>query len=234
MKAKKAKNLGNPSKEIKASNHEQGPVKLKVPASYSIAAGAGDHSEIYVEGDYSIAASTGDESHASTCLGASVAATTGNNSYSVVRGIIGQGIAAATGNDSGATAIGAFSASGSTGQGSDSLSRGRCAAAVSTNNRGQAEAGNIEAAALTLAYDSKSIVFGVDAVAIALGRDSVARGCLNSWLICSEWKNVENEWTRIGLSTAFVDGEKIKADTWYTLKDGKFVEMPEPATYIQK
>ena len=26
---------------------------------------------------------------------------------------------------------------------------------------------------------------------------------------------------------AVVDGETIKADTWYTLKDGEFVEVPE-------
>lgn len=31
----------------------------------------------------------------------------------------------------------------------------------------------------------------------------------------------------IGVSAAIVDGEKIKADTWYTIKDGELVEVKD-------
>jgi hypothetical protein len=29
------------------------------------------------------------------------------------------------------------------------------------------------------------------------------------------------------MKAAQIDGEKIKADTWYMLKDGEFVEVPD-------
>ena len=31
----------------------------------------------------------------------------------------------------------------------------------------------------------------------------------------------------IGVSAAIVDGKKIKADTWYTAKDGELVEVKD-------
>lgn len=31
----------------------------------------------------------------------------------------------------------------------------------------------------------------------------------------------------IGVSAAIVDGKKIKADTWYTVKDGELVEVKD-------
>lgn len=31
----------------------------------------------------------------------------------------------------------------------------------------------------------------------------------------------------IGASAAIVDGKKIKADTWYTVKDGELVEVED-------
>ena len=31
----------------------------------------------------------------------------------------------------------------------------------------------------------------------------------------------------IGIKAAIVDGDTIKPDTWYTLKDGEFVEVKE-------
>ena len=35
----------------------------------------------------------------------------------------------------------------------------------------------------------------------------------------------ENNYGIVTWATAIVDGEKIKADTWYCVKDGKFVEV---------
>jgi hypothetical protein len=33
-----------------------------------------------------------------------------------------------------------------------------------------------------------------------------------------------NDWTIIDFKAAIVDGDKIKADTWYKLENGEFVE----------
>jgi len=43
-------------------------------------------------------------------------------------------------------------------------------------------------------------------------------------LVIAEWKYLDNVWKRVAMGLAKVDGKKIKADTFYTLKDGKFVK----------
>ena len=47
-----------------------------------------------------------------------------------------------------------------------------------------------------------------------------------SWMTRSEWSYDENKKILIPVcvKTEYVDGEKIKEDTWYTLKDGELVE----------
>lgn len=62
---------------------------------------------------------------------------------------------------------------------------------------------------------------GKNGVAVAKGNECMVKGELGSILIIIEEKvdcSVK-EW-----SSAIVDGKIIKADTWYALKDGKFVE----------
>ena len=59
---------------------------------------------------------------------------------------------------------------------------------------------------------------------VALGIESKASGSLGNFLVIAEWKYINNEWKRVAMGLAKVDGKKIKSDTFYTLKDGKFVE----------
>ena len=40
----------------------------------------------------------------------------------------------------------------------------------------------------------------------------------------AEWKKIEDEYHIVDVKSVKVDGEQIKADTFYTLKGGKFVE----------
>ena len=48
-----------------------------------------------------------------------------------------------------------------------------------------------------------------------------------SWITLSEWKYSEQKKRNIPVSvrTEFVDGERIKADTWYKLVNGEFEEQ---------
>ena len=43
----------------------------------------------------------------------------------------------------------------------------------------------------------------------------------------TEWAWVGDEYKPIHVQALVVDGEKIKANTWYTLKDGKVEEVAE-------
>ena len=66
-----------------------------------------------------------------------------------------------------------------------------------------------------------------ESVACALGIKSKAKGKVGSWLVVCEWEQINYKWHRIDTQCVKVDGEKIKEDTYYTLKDGKFVECEE-------
>ena len=64
-------------------------------------------------------------------------------------------------------------------------------------------------------------VKGKDAIAAVLGRRCKARGALGCWLVLTER---DDEWRVLGVQAVKVDGESIKADTWYELHGGKVVE----------
>lgn len=64
-------------------------------------------------------------------------------------------------------------------------------------------------------------VSGNQSVAIAMGRDSKVRGAKGCWVVCAEWDDDGIK----DVQCAYVDGETIKADVWYTLSEGKFVEV---------
>ena len=67
---------------------------------------------------------------------------------------------------------------------------------------------------------------GEDCVIMCAGINSVAKASKGSWITLSEWSYSEGKqrYIPICVKTEFVDGEKIKADTYYSLKGGVFVE----------
>ena len=70
---------------------------------------------------------------------------------------------------------------------------------------------------------------GEDSVIMCAGRNSKAKANISSWITLAEWKlsNEKNRYVPVCVKTEYVDGEKIKADTWYKLENGKFVEVNE-------
>lgn len=75
---------------------------------------------------------------------------------------------------------------------------------------------------------SKADVSGKESVAAALGIDSKAKGAFGCWLVLAEWAKDENyNWHRKDVQCFKVDGETVKPDTWYKLKNGDLVEGPE-------
>lgn len=68
--------------------------------------------------------------------------------------------------------------------------------------------------------------FREDCVIMCAGINSVAKASKGSWVTLSEWSYSEEKqrYIPICVKTEFVDGEKIKADTYYSLKGGVFVE----------
>ena len=68
---------------------------------------------------------------------------------------------------------------------------------------------------------------GNDAVICCAGNGSIVKAKIGSWITLSEWK-YDCEKKRnvpVCVKTERVDGEKIKEDTFYMLKNGEFVEV---------
>ena len=107
-----------------------------------------------------------------------------------------------------ATNEGGYSLSASTGDCSKATNTGFRSAAINTGDRSEAE------------------VAGDGSVAIVTGSDSEAKAGLGSAIVIAERGEFNGKtYPLLNIKAAIVDGEKIKADTWYTLINGEFREV---------
>ena len=103
-------------------------------------------------------------------------------------------------------------------EGNGSYARGDCGHAAAQGYNGHAAAqGKYGHAA----------VGGKDAIAAAFGIEGKAKACLGSWIMLAEWVFTGSGLHIKTVKTAKIDGEKLKADTWYMLKNGEFEEAEE-------
>lgn len=67
---------------------------------------------------------------------------------------------------------------------------------------------------------------GSDSVICCDGHGSVVKAPIGCWITLAEWKydGAKQRHVPVCVKTEYVDGEKIKADTPYMLKNGEFVE----------
>lgn len=68
---------------------------------------------------------------------------------------------------------------------------------------------------------------GEDSVIMCAGNISIAKAKVGSWITLAElkWSDEKNHDVPVCVKTEYVDGDNIKADTWYQLRNGKFVEV---------
>ena len=83
--------------------------------------------------------------------------------------------------------------------------------ATSGNSANSATSGNY----------AHSAAMGKNAIAAAIGRNSKAKAALANWIVLSEY---DEAGIVKSVKTTKVDGKNIKADTYYRLKNGKFIE----------
>ena len=131
-----------------------------------------------------------------------------------------------TGYRSAATNTGNYSAATNTGDYSAATNTGNYSAATNTGNYSAAtNTGDYSVATNTGDYSAASVE-GKESIVIVTGKASKAKGSLGCWLILTE----RGEWDGdtypiLDIKSFKVDGEVIKADTWYKLIDGKAVEV---------
>jgi hypothetical protein len=113
---------------------------------------------------------------------------------------------------------GAASNSGYSGAASNSGDRG---AASNSGYSGAASNSGDSGAALTTGSYSSAETLNENSFACALGYNSKVKGVLNSWITLAEYNK---DYKIICVKSARIDGKKLKADTWYILKDKKISE----------
>jgi hypothetical protein len=151
------------------------------------------------------------------------ATNTGNYSAATNTGY--QSAATNTGNYSAATNTGDYSAATNTGDYSAATNTGDQSAATNTGDRSAATNTGDRSAATNTGDYSAAIVEGKESIALATGIKSKAKGKIGCFIVLTEWKEINNEYHIVDIKSAKVDGENIKEDTFYMLKDGKFVEV---------
>ena len=160
------------------------------------------------------------------------------------------GYASATGNCGASSATGDYGASSATGYRGASSATGNYGASSATGDYGASSAtgyrgassatGNCGASSAT-GYRGASSVSDPTGVAVAWGHEARAKGCLGAHLILSDWRYIGEKysdgdymypyrvesWELVGAKMVIVDGEKIKADTYYRCINGEIVEVDE-------
>ena len=163
-----------------------------------------------------ISATTGDGAHAATTGYGAHAATTGYGAHAATTGY--RAHAATTG-------YGAHAAT--TGYEAHAATTGYRAHAATTGYRAHAATTGDEAHAATTGYGAHAATTGYRAIAIAVGIKSRAKAAQGGWIVLAEWEQKNDKYILTGVKAVPVDGAMIKADTWYMLKNGEFVETED-------
>ena len=170
------------------------------------------------------AATNTDAQSAAVNLGYRSAATnTGDLSAAMNTG--DRSAAVSTGDYSAVVNSGDYSAAMNTGYRSAAVNSGIQSAAVNSGFQSAAVNSGTRSAAVNSGTGSAAEVSNGDSVAIVTGYNSKAKAGLGSAIVIAErgdWNG--KTYPLNNIKAAIVDGEKIKADTWYTLKNGEFVE----------
>ena len=118
-------------------------------------------------------------------------------------------------------------ASGDSGNAAASGERGNAAAsgnlgnAAASGDSGNAAASGWSGTAVVTGFAGRATALGEQCLAVAWGEDSLARGTVGNWIVVSER---DDDGNIIDVKIAKVDGDTVKADTWYKLVNGEIME----------
>ena len=111
-----------------------------------------------------------------------------------------------------------------TGHRSAATNTGNWSAATNTGNWSAATNTGYQSAATNTGNQSAATVGGAESIAVVTGYGSKAKGAVGCWLVLAER---DEKMHILGVQAVCVDGETIKADTFYMLKNGAITEVDE-------
>ena len=191
-------------------------------------------------GDWGASSNTGDCGASSNTGYRGASSNTGYSGASSNAGYCGAssntgncGASSNTGDSGVSSNTGNRGATSNTGYRGASFNTGYCGASSNTGDYGaSSNTGNCGASSNT-GYRGSTIADHENSVAVAWGHESRAKGVIGATLVFAEWEKNdgyylgEKSWTFKGSMMVRVDGEKIKDNTWYTMKNGQVIEAKE-------
>lgn len=97
----------------------------------------------------------------------------------------------------------------------------------------EANADESHGASSATGYKGASSATDPESIAVAWGYHGKARGVKGAYLVLADWEGDEkyyweqDKWRLKGAEMVRVDGEKIKENIWYTMVNGKVVEVED-------
>jgi hypothetical protein len=187
------------------------------------ACATGDYEAAYAEERQGAACATGFRGAALSASQQGAACST--RDYGAALAKERRGAALVTGDAGVACVVGWMGSAFATGDLGAALAKGRRGAALATGSQGEAFAMGDRGVACALGHQGAASAKGENSAAFAFGTDGKAAGALGCWIALAEWELLNDGGVKLReVKAALVDGEKIKPDTFYMLKDGDFVE----------
>lgn len=188
--------------------------------------------QIASSSDYSQIASSGDSAKIGFSGNSAKIASSGNYSqiassgYDAKIGSSGYGAQiASSGNSPKIGSSGDYSQIGSSGDYSQIASSGYGAQVGSSGNHSKIDSSGDSAKIGSSGDYSQITSIGKNAVICCAGKGCAVKGKKGTWITLAEWKYINNEYVPVCVKTKKIDGVKIKEDTFYVLKNGKFTEI---------
>ena len=171
---------------------------------------SGERGNAAASGGWGNAAASGTRGNAAASGLSGNAAASGMNGNAAASGVEGNAVASGTNGNA--------VASGTRG---NAVASGLSGNAAASGMNGNAVASGVMGTATATGCDGLASAVGTQCIAVAWGEYSLAKGTLGNWIVVSER---DDSGDIVDAKLARVDGETIRADTWYTLRRGEIVE----------
>ena len=135
-----------------------------------------------------------------------------------------RGNAAASGWSGNAAASGWRGNAAASGESGNAAASGERGNAAASGWIGTATVTGRDGTATVTGRDGRASALGAQCIAVAWGNNSLAKGTLGNWIVVSE-RGISGD--IVDAKLARVDGDTIRADTWYTMRRGEIVEVAE-------
>ncbi len=207
----------------------------------SQSAANGDYSQSAANGNYSQSAANGYSSRSAANGYSSRSAANGNYSQSAANGDYSQSAAngnysqsaangdssqsAANGDSSQSAANGDYSQSAANGDSSQSAANGDSSQSAANGYSSQSAANGYSSQSAANGDYSKSECSGESSACSALGYRAAVKGDNGSLIMASEFIVNDGKKILVGGKADIVDGKKIKANRWYIVEGGEWVEV---------